>query len=133
VTEPADEPVVLIVDEDVGFVFWLGEIFSEAGCQVVPALNYWQALSITRKLNLQVDVIVVDPDVDRVSQVIQTLSLEQRPFKVVAIRNRDTDAEDAIHAHATLERPSPWQPLSPQEWLERVRGILREIYATSGG
>jgi hypothetical protein len=44
-------PVVLILDTDLGFVVWLGEIFSEVGCEVVPALNSDQALSIIRERN----------------------------------------------------------------------------------
>ena len=43
---------VLIVDEDVGFVFWLGEILTKLGCRAVPALDCTQAVAITGALDL---------------------------------------------------------------------------------
>ena len=66
-------PVGLILDADLGFVVWL-EIFNEVGCEVVPALNSDQALSIVRELELRVDIIVVNPRLWRVAEMIRTLS-----------------------------------------------------------
>ena len=44
--EPPRGPTILIVDEDVGFVWWLGELFSEFGYRSIPALSCRQALSL---------------------------------------------------------------------------------------
>lgn len=121
-------PIVLILDEDLGFVFWLGEIFSEAGCRTVPALNSAQALSITRELKLQVDIVVVDLGLAGVSAMIQAMS-DGRSLKIVAIRG-DDDAGYAIQPHATLERPSASSPFSREDWLARVRRLLHDILTT---
>lgn len=129
-TEPSRAPVVLIVDEDLGFVWWLGQIFSQAGCQVVPALNSGQTDSLARDLKLKVDVIVVNPELAGVSELIQSLS-SAGPVKVVAIRNSDTRVRTAVHAHATLERPSGWGPVSEKEWLGSVRRVVKDVRATS--
>ena len=51
-TETLSGPTVLIVDKDLGFLWWLGEIFSEAGYDVAPALDCKQAFSLTTELNL---------------------------------------------------------------------------------
>ena len=124
--------VVLIVDEDLGFVFWLGQIFSEAGCRALPALNYRQALLITATMPLQIDVVVIDPEIEGTLQIIQTISKAQRDVKIVAIGNPDSGAGGEIHTHATLERPASGQPVLHHEWLERVRGILPKL-RTAGG
>jgi DNA-binding NtrC family response regulator len=126
VAESAHTPVVLIVDEDLGFVWWLGQIFSQAGCQVVPTLGSDQTLSLARELNLKVDVIVVNPELSGISELIQALSATRRP-KVVAIRNHDSNVRVALPAHATLERPSGWGPVSEKEWLECVRRLVKEV------
>src|ERR1700690_3070154 len=73
-SEASHAPVVLIVDEDLGFVWWLGQIFSQVGCQVVPALNSVQTDSLTRDLNLKIDVLVVNPELAGVTELIQSLS-----------------------------------------------------------
>lgn len=127
-SEPSRAPVVLIVDEDLGFVWWLGQMFSQAGCQVVPALNSGQTDSLARDLNLKIDVIVVNPELAGVSELIQSLS-SARPLKIVAIRNSDTHVRSAVHAHATLERPSGWGPVSEKEWLGCVRRVVKDVEA----
>lgn len=128
-TKPSRIPVVLIVDEDLGFVWWLGQIFSQAGCQVVPTLNAGQMVSLTQDLNLKVDLIVVNPELSGVPEMIRTLSTS-RPPKIVAIRNHNTDVGSSLHADATLERPSGWGPVSEKEWLECVRRLVKDIRFT---
>jgi len=130
VTEPSRAPVVLIVDEDLGFVWWLGQMFSQAGCQVVPTLNSDQTLAFTRDLNLKVDIIVVDPELPGISDIIRTLSSTRSP-KIVAIRNHDAGSRGTVLADATLERPSGWGPVSEKEWLGCVRKLVKDIRVTS--
>jgi PilZ domain len=129
VIEPALARVVMIVDNDLGFVSWLGEIFREAGCQVVPGLSCQRTLSIIKTLNLQVDVTVVKQDLEGVSQMIQALRSAHKSLKIVDIRSRETDDDGAIYAAAALERPAGWQPVSRQEWIENVWRVLCEVHA----
>jgi len=126
VAESARTPVVLIVDEDLGFVWWLGQIFSQAGCQVVPTLSSDQTLALARDLNLKVDFVVVNPELPGISDLIQTLSATRRP-KVIAIRNHDSNVRVAIPANATLERPSGWGQVSEKEWLGSIRQLVKNI------
>jgi DNA-binding NtrC family response regulator len=127
--EPSRTPVVLIIDEDLGFVWWLGQIFSQAGCQVVPTLNTEQMVALTRDLNLKVDLIVVNPELSGVPEMLQALTKARSP-KIVAIRNHDSDLGSALNADATLERPSGWGPVSEKEWLGCVRRLVRDIRFT---
>jgi hypothetical protein len=129
VTKPSLIPVVLIVDEDLGFVWWLGQIFSQAGFQVVPTLNAEQMVSLTQDLNLEVDLIVVNPELSGVPEMIQALSTSRLP-KIVAIRNYNTDVGCTLQADATLERPSGWGPVSEKEWLGCVRRLVKDIRFT---
>lgn len=126
VADSARTPVVLIVDEDLGFVWWLGQIFSQTGCRVVPTLGSDQTVSLARELNLKVDLLVVNPELPGVSELIQALSSKRRP-KIVAIRNHDSNVRVALPAHATLERPSGWGPVSEKEWLGSVRKLVRNV------
>jgi hypothetical protein len=94
----------------------------------VPALNSGQTDSLARDLNLKIDVIVVNPELAGVSELIQSLSSE-RPLKIVAIRNSNTRVRTAVHAHATLDRPSGWGPVSEKEWLGCVRRVVKDVEA----
>src|SRR5258708_6666649 len=70
--EPLGGPTILIVDDDLGFVCWLGEIVTEAGYQAVPALDSLQAAALVNELNLQIDLVVMNPGLPGVSQMIET-------------------------------------------------------------
>jgi len=117
---------VLIVDQDFGFVFWIGEIFNEAGCHAVPALDCTEAISITKQLNLNIDLVVVNPQLPGVADMMCTL---QGPnLKIIAIRDKRVQAIRTFRADATLERPSGPEPISREKWLDRVRKILRDFH-----
>jgi hypothetical protein len=125
--EPARKPLVLIVDEDLGFVWWLGEMFSQAGCQVVPALSAGEMDSITRELNRAVDVIVVNPALEGISDTLRNLSQSRAP-KVVAIRDQD-EPESGLAAHASLNRPSGAAQLSEEHWRASVKRLVKDLQA----
>jgi hypothetical protein len=114
----------LIVDEDVGLVFWFGEIFARARWNIVPALNCRQAVSLAEMLGSRIDLIVVNPALNGIVEMIQALSRVHRP-KVVVIG--DPNVEPDIPADATIDRPDVSTSFSRAEWAERVRKILKEL------
>jgi DNA-binding NtrC family response regulator len=79
-TEP---PTVLIVDQDLGFVWWLGEILHSGGCTVVPALNCQQALTLVKESRLNLDLILVDPTLTGVPSMLETIRAAQDGIKVL--------------------------------------------------
>ena len=86
--EPRRTPVVLIVDRDLGFVWWLGEILNNAECDAVPALNCREAMTIANDLKLDVDVLFVNPKLVGVPALTRSLSRANRPAKIIDIRKR---------------------------------------------
>jgi hypothetical protein len=91
ITEP---PTVLIVDQDLGFVWWLGDILHGIGCTVVPALSCQQAIILMKELNLNVDLLFVDPSLGGVSSMIEALSMGQNRIKIVDVRSMSEDMPD---------------------------------------
>ena len=121
---PHRKPTALIVDDDVGLIFWIGEIFGKAGWNLVPALNCRQAVSLAAMWDLYIDLVVVNPALNGVSEMVETLSRVHRP-KIVIIH--DPDVEAGIPADATIDRPDVGTPVSRAEWAERMRELLRKI------
>ena len=62
---------MLIVDPDLGLLFWLGEIFTKAGCRTIPALDCGQAVSLVTQLRIQLAVVVVNPELVEIGWMIQ--------------------------------------------------------------
>jgi DNA-binding NtrC family response regulator len=125
VSEPADTPTILIADEDVGFVWWLGELFNESGYQAIPALNVDEALALVNKSRGRIPLLVVSPGFKEVLRLVETLS-RFGPPKVVLIQESGCPNEviAGLRAVATLERPDGWTPVSRSEWRQKVKRIL---------
>ena len=121
---PPRIPTALIVDDDVGLIFWLGDIFGKAGWNIVPALNCRQAVSLAAMWELYIDVVVVNPALSGVPEMINTLSRVHRP-KIVIIH--DPEVEAAFPVDAMIDRPDLETSVSRAKWAERLRRLLREI------
>ncbi|HUA21965.1 MAG TPA: hypothetical protein VMU80_09555 [Bryobacteraceae bacterium] len=120
-------PTVLIVDDDLAFLWWLGEVFAEAGYQAAPALHCRQALLLSKRLKLDVDLLVVNPNLTGAARMLEVLALENPGLPVILILNRGEKPHPAIQAEATLERPSGWEPVSRTHWQRKLRGVLRHL------
>jgi hypothetical protein len=117
---------VWIVDDDLGFVWWLGEIFVQAKCQAVPALSCAQALSLMKKLSVGVDLIVVNPHMRGLSAMLDTINRTNGEFKIVTLRKPSEPPVNDLISKITLERPSGADRLSRPEWLKKIRKLLRQ-------
>jgi DNA-binding NtrC family response regulator len=131
VTQPPAAPTVWIVDDDLGFVWWLGEIFSEAGCRPVPALSCADAVNLSKRLSVGVDVLVLNPELPGVAVMLRAFRRWRSNFKVVAIDEPSDVISVAIHPHAYLKRPSSSDPISRADWVNHIRKLLKEVAAAA--
>ncbi len=115
--------LALIVDHDLGFVMWLGEIFTELGCQTVPALHCRQALALTERFDLPIAILLINPQLRGADRVIHMLVAANPDVRLVLIRDGAADQID-IAARQTLERPSPGEPISRPDWVAKIRKLL---------
>lgn len=130
VSKLSGEPTALIVDDDLGFVYWIGERFHEAGYQPVPALNVRQAASLIKELDLKIAVVVVNPGLRGAPTFIKTLSQTRSVVKIILIRDPHVSTTVEVRAHTIVERPSGWEPASRHEWLRKLRRILTQAGET---
>jgi hypothetical protein len=83
--EDQDRKIALIVSDDIGLALWIGQLLTEAGCRTIPTLNCQQAVSLTAELNLDPDVVVVDPDLRGASSMLRTLRRTNGRLKIVRL------------------------------------------------
>ena len=117
---------VLIVDDDLGFVFWLGELLAEAGYSAVPALDCQQAVSHLKQFHVTVSAVIVNPGLEGIPRLLQTLGKTNTSLRIVVVPGSGADAPSGISAYAVLERPSGWESVSRREWLRKVKKALDE-------
>lgn len=122
-------PTALIVDDDVAFILWLGEMFTESGYQAFPALQFRQALTLAKSLTAPVNVLVVNPKMHGAPRAIEVLKSTQPDLRVVLIRDPADDSPIQPVGDATLERPSAGESISKEQWMMKIRKLLMRFSA----
>ena len=118
-------PAVLIVDNDLGFVWWLGDIFHEVGYRPVPAMNAQQAASLVAELNVVVSIAVVNPALPGVRKLIKALRQADNRVGIVLVHDSNDSTTVLAHALTILDRPTGVEPVSRPEWLKKLRRVLK--------
>ena len=132
---------ILILDHNVGFVFWLGKILGEAGHQAIPALDIQEASTLIGSLGLTLDVLIMNPAAQGAAEFIVTLRREHEGLRVIAavedpaetritIAEVDgvgrrppfvTDIQNLISGALVTAEEAAIQSKSRSEWLTLVR------------
>ena len=118
-------PTVLIVDEDLGFVCWLGELLAEVGYDAIPASDTRSALALIDELSLRVNLLIVNPKIRGAFKMTRLLSSIHAGLKIVAIGNSGMIAGEAIPVQTTMDRPGSSESLSRRECLKSIRKVLK--------
>ena len=111
--------VVLIVDDDLGFLTWLGVTLAAKGYATLPATSASAAQKRIEEFRVAPDLAIVNMELGGTTELIEALRRANAALKVIAIEDATPIARrftvDAAHARsednwvATVERvlPSP--------------------------
>ena len=81
---------ILILDDDLGFAFWLGQTLSAPHCETLPAKNVPEATALIDQFKLTIDLVIMSPTVPGAADFTRGLRRQQGHLRV-----------------ATLEAPQP--------------------------
>jgi DNA-binding response OmpR family regulator len=115
---------ILIVENDLGFIFWLGGALVAADYQPWPACSVSDATELIEKAALPIDLLIVDPSLPGVSKLIAMLRDSQAKLKVIALGAEGKTKLTGINAW--LRKPGPTQEPAKQEqgWLRAVKDVF---------
>jgi hypothetical protein len=118
--QPAPKGEILIIDEDVGFVMYLGQTLARGGYQPWPARTPREALQLIRRLGIKIDIVIAPPG-DGARYLVRTLGTigPGVPNFIPIVRSHKGTAEDdVIRSRGWDENPRP------DHWLRTVRRLL---------
>jgi len=118
---------VLIVDRDLGFAFWLGQALDRSGYQALPAKSCEDATELLRRLNVVIDLLVVNGSLAGAGAFADALRASQSHLNVIAVTGDGEEQRGALPgADASHRKCSRGGEASEREWLETIKGVFDE-------
>jgi DNA-binding NtrC family response regulator len=118
---------VLIVDDDLGFAFWLGQALDQAGYETWPARSVTAAKSLLAEVRLAVDLLVISASASRAHALVTYLGRSKPDFKVIAVYDELSDRIKPFpKASAIHQKPETIDTAAKLEWVRLVTGVLEE-------
>ena len=132
---------ILILDTDLGFVFWLGEILTQAGYRAVPAQSIKEATSLMRRLKTLADLLIVSPAVHGAAEWMQSRGNPLLRPVIAAVEDPVDGRVALMGARAVCRKPEFGRPDADAvseagadralrrvelEWLATVQQVLEE-------
>jgi hypothetical protein len=115
---------ILIVDGDLGFIYWLGGLLIDANYQPWPACSVSDAFAVVgRKPTVPLDLLIVNPSLPRISHLITLYRRSQSHLKVMALGPRDERVLPGVKDWR--EKPSPGDESAKQKWARAIERLLR--------
>ncbi|HXK01337.1 MAG TPA: hypothetical protein VMS37_02980 [Verrucomicrobiae bacterium] len=120
-----DVKTVLIVDNDLGFAFWLGHALDQAGFYALPAVSASGASKLLTELGLNADLVVINANLPDAASFIADLRLAQPALKVVTVVD-DIEEPPPVFLQANLveQKPIATDENARHDWVETIRMIL---------
>ena len=116
---------VLIIDPELGFVFWLGQALDRAGYQALPAKNCEDAAELLKLLNVEIHLLIVGHSVAGAGAFAESLRQAQGHLKVIAVLGEGEEPGDPFPgAHASRVMLSAVDETSETEWLATIEGVF---------
>ena len=115
---------VLLIDSDLGFVFWLGRALDNAGYEAFPAKSISDALRLMAELHLSMSLVIVNHALPGAAEFIADLRNTQKLVKVMALIE-DTDSAVALpDVDCEVVRPYGVDEEAKAEFVRTVRRVL---------
>ncbi|HUB82053.1 MAG TPA: hypothetical protein VMB03_24820 [Bryobacteraceae bacterium] len=114
---------ILIIDSNLGFLFWLGEALAEARHQAWPACNVAEAGAILRSRRLpRLDLLIVNPSVDGALRLVQRLRRARPDLKVLAV---DPVNDEQVRGISDWRvRPQSHDRSAKSQWLRHIERVI---------
>jgi DNA-binding response OmpR family regulator len=118
---------VLILDNDLGFVFWLGRTLDAAGYQTLPAKNISDATILLEELTLEIDLLIVNPSLPGAAEFVSMLRRSTRRLKVIAISDVDGPVTTLPGVDAWRRKPDNIvDEVTTLEWVQLTQSLLAD-------
>ncbi len=109
---------LLVVDDDLAFVFWLGFGLDSHGLQAVPAKNATAARALLGRIEYPLKAAIVNAALPGTARLVKDLRRHQPDLKVISL---GSSGESPLPgSDASLGRPRELDDDAKAEWLNAI-------------
>ena len=80
-----------------------------------------------KKLDVGIDLLVVNPQLSGVGGLVQSLTRAHPKLKIIVIGELSRALAAEIRPQANLARPAASEAVSRPEWVKKVKKLLKEV------
>jgi hypothetical protein len=114
---------ILIVDSDLGFIFWLAKVLVEARHQPWPACSAMDAVAVVNRRHLApLDLLVINPSLQGASHLIRDFRRKQPNLKVLAVDPLNDRQVRGVNAWRA--RPHSADQGAKEKWMQEIDRIF---------
>jgi ActR/RegA family two-component response regulator len=113
---------ILLIDTDLGFLFWLGRALDRAGYQSFPARDVPNAIALLAELHLTVGLLILNCSLPGAEDFIADLLRSQSNIKVISLVEYEQTFIPGIDA--VCRKPSEISEQSKAELVKFVQSVL---------
>lgn len=120
---------VVVVDQDLAFIFALSLILQRAGYGVVPASSLRNARTLTRELGVRVDLVIISYEELLLALKSTTRMPRPAPPIIAVLTESATHHNDllaTIGVAAVLNRPLDSESFPEMQWIRTIQMILAQ-------
>jgi DNA-binding response OmpR family regulator len=116
---------ILIMDPDLGFVFWLGHLLEAAGYQSLPAKDVARARALINRFNVGINLVIIGHSLEDVGDFVETLRRTQKELQVIYLYGESEEPRSSPGGDVWVCKPSSPDQMSEAIWLEMVQDIFK--------
>ena len=112
---------VLIVESDLGFVFWLGQALDKAGYASMPAKNVSDAFSVISDFDLTVGLLIVNPRLPGAAVLADLVHRSAPGAWVIGLTDNPTTLAAFPWVDSYQSKPKTRTEIAKLEWLQIIQ------------
>jgi DNA-binding response OmpR family regulator len=124
---------VLIVDADLGFVFWLGRVLADAGYQALPAKGFSEASALLSELKAEIDVLILNTSLPGAADFVKAFRRSRPNTNILAAFSNKSESESQTQiADIVARKPLQLDGAAGTVWVGMVKQALGVLAHRSG-
>ncbi len=119
---------ILLVDSDLGFIFWLGHVLDAAGYIALPAKSVPDAIVLLVQHRLTISLLVLNSSLAGAASLVEVMRNLQARVKIIGINTAEGDTGGPLQG-IDISRPKPERidERTTRDWLHLTKRVLSPV------